>query len=133
MYVTDAWAGVHVSTNGGQTWFPSNEDITTRAGESGDAIPVFCLTIDPHNYDTLWVGTQNVRGIKVRRRRPHLGRNGQGKGTASSSTPVSPFVASPLLRAPPTSPGVPQASPTRRLRSPVGPGLGKGAAAESFL
>ncbi len=63
MYVTDAWAGVFVSTDGGQTWFPSNEGITTRAGESGDAIPVFCLTIDPHDYDTIWVGTQNVRGI----------------------------------------------------------------------
>ena len=63
MYVTDAWAGVHMSIDGGRTWFPSNEGITTRAGESGDAIPVFCLTIDPHNYDTIWVGTQNVRGI----------------------------------------------------------------------
>jgi photosystem II stability/assembly factor-like uncharacterized protein len=63
MYVTDAWAGVHMSTDSGQTWFPSNEGITTRAGESGDAIPVFCLTIDPHDYDTIWVGTQNVRGI----------------------------------------------------------------------
>jgi len=63
MYVTDAWAGVFMSTDGGQTWFPSNEGITTRAGESGDAIPVFCLTIDPHNYDIIWVGTQNVRGV----------------------------------------------------------------------
>ncbi|MFQ6100361.1 MAG: YCF48-related protein [Anaerolineae bacterium] len=63
MYVTDAWAGVFMSTDGGATWFPSNEGITTRAGESGDAIPVFCLTIDPHDYDTIWVGTQNVRGI----------------------------------------------------------------------
>ncbi|MBN1219618.1 MAG: hypothetical protein JXM69_11865 [Anaerolineae bacterium] len=63
MYVTDAWAGVFMTTDGGQTWFPSNEGITTRTGESGDAIPVFCLTIDPHNYDTIWIGTQNVRGI----------------------------------------------------------------------
>ena len=63
MYVTDAWAGVFMSTDGGQTWSPKNEGITTRTGESGDAIPVFCLTIDPHNYDTLWIGTQNVRGI----------------------------------------------------------------------
>ncbi|NIW88262.1 MAG: hypothetical protein GWN12_05615, partial [Thermoplasmata archaeon] len=52
-----------MSTDGGQTWFPSNEGITTRTGPSGDAIPVFCLTIDPHDYDTIWVGTQNVRGI----------------------------------------------------------------------
>jgi photosystem II stability/assembly factor-like uncharacterized protein len=63
MYVTDAWAGVFMSTDGGQTWFPSNEGITARAGESGDAIPIFCLTIDPHNYDIVWAGTQNVRGI----------------------------------------------------------------------
>jgi photosystem II stability/assembly factor-like uncharacterized protein len=63
MYVTDAWAGVFMSTDGGQTWFPSNEGITTRTGESGDAIPVFCLTIDPHDYDIIWVGTQNVRGV----------------------------------------------------------------------
>ncbi len=63
LYVTDAWAGVHISTDGGQTWFPSNSGITARAGELGDAIPVFCLTIDPHNYDTIWVGTQNVRGL----------------------------------------------------------------------
>ena len=63
MYVTDAWAGVFKSTDGGQTWFPANNGITTRTGESGDAIPVFCLTIDPHDYDTIWVGTQNVRGI----------------------------------------------------------------------
>jgi len=63
MYVTDAWAGVFISTDGGQTWYPSNRGITTRAGESGDAIPVFCLTIDPHDHDTIWIGTQNVRGI----------------------------------------------------------------------
>jgi photosystem II stability/assembly factor-like uncharacterized protein len=63
MYVTDAWAGVFISSNGGQTWYPSNEGITTRTGESGDAIPVFCLTIDPHDNDVIWIGTQNVRGI----------------------------------------------------------------------
>jgi len=63
MYVTDAWAGVFISVDGGQNWHPSNQGITTRAGDSGDAIPVFCLTIDPHDYDTIWIGTQNVRGI----------------------------------------------------------------------
>ena len=63
MYVTDAWAGVFISTDGGQTWHPSNQGINTRTGESGDAIPVFCLTIDPHDQDTIWIGTQNVRGI----------------------------------------------------------------------
>ena len=63
MYVTDAWSGVHKSTDGGATWRPTNEGITTRTGESGDAIPVFCLTIDPNNTDTIWIGTQNTRGI----------------------------------------------------------------------
>jgi photosystem II stability/assembly factor-like uncharacterized protein len=63
MYVTDAWAGVFISSNGGQTWYPSNQGISTRTGESGDAIPVFCLTIDPHDNDIIWIGTQNVRGI----------------------------------------------------------------------
>lgn len=63
MYVTDAWAGVFISTDSGQTWLPSNKGITTRTGGSGDAIPVFCLTIDPHDHDTIWIGTQNVRGI----------------------------------------------------------------------
>lgn len=63
MYVTDAWAGVFMSTDGGQTWAPANTGITTRTGQSGDAIPVFCLTIDPHNHDIIWAGTQDVRGI----------------------------------------------------------------------
>jgi photosystem II stability/assembly factor-like uncharacterized protein len=63
MYVTDAQAGVHMSTDCGQTWFPSNQGITTRTGTSGDLIPVFCLTIDPLDHDTIWVGTQGVRGI----------------------------------------------------------------------
>jgi len=63
MYVTDAWSGVHISTDGGETWEPSSEGITTRAGPSGDAIPVFSLTIDPHNSNVIWCGTQNRRGI----------------------------------------------------------------------
>lgn len=63
LYVTDSWSGVNISVDGGKTWFASNEGITTRAGPSGDAIPVFCLTIDPHNPKVIWVGTQNARGI----------------------------------------------------------------------
>ncbi len=63
MAVTDAWAGVFVSDDGGQTWLPSNEGITTRTGSSGDAIPVFCLTIDPNNHAIVWAGTQFRRGI----------------------------------------------------------------------
>lgn len=63
MLVTDAWAGTFMSTDGGTTWFPTNEGITTRTGPTGDAIPVFCVTIDPTDPDIVWVGTQNVRGI----------------------------------------------------------------------
>jgi len=63
MFVTDAWAGVFRSEDGGSTWHPVNEGITTRAGPSGDAIPIFCLTIDPHDPDIVWAGTQNLRGI----------------------------------------------------------------------
>jgi photosystem II stability/assembly factor-like uncharacterized protein len=63
LYVTDAYAGVFTSRDGGKTWEPTNFGIGTRAGPSGDAIPVFCLSIDPHDNDTIWIGTQNVRGI----------------------------------------------------------------------
>jgi photosystem II stability/assembly factor-like uncharacterized protein len=63
MYVTDAKAGVFKSTDGGKTWVPKNNGITTRLGTSSDEIPVFCLTIDPNNYDTIWVGTQWQRGF----------------------------------------------------------------------
>jgi photosystem II stability/assembly factor-like uncharacterized protein len=63
MYVTDAWAGVHMSKDAGQTWVPLNEGIELRTGPSGDAIPVFCLTIDPNNYDVIWIGMQNKRGV----------------------------------------------------------------------
>lgn len=63
MYVTDAWAGVHKSTDGGMTWFPLNNGIDARTGPSGDAIPVFCLTIDPNNHDTVWIGLQNLGAV----------------------------------------------------------------------
>ena len=63
MFVTDAWAGVFISANGGATWSPSNAGITTRVGATGDGIPVFSLTVDPNNPDTVWLGTQFQRGI----------------------------------------------------------------------
>jgi len=63
MYVTDQFTGIHKSTDGGLSWFPINEGIDARAGSSGDAIPTFCLTIDPNNYDIIWVGTLGFRGV----------------------------------------------------------------------
>ncbi len=63
MYVSDAFAGVFRSTNGGANWTPINDGISARSGESADAVPVFCLTIDPNNPDIVWIGTQGVRGV----------------------------------------------------------------------
>jgi photosystem II stability/assembly factor-like uncharacterized protein len=63
LLVTDANAGVFLSSDGGVTWAPSNEGITTRSGTTGDIIPIFCLTIDPTDPDRVWAGTQGIRGI----------------------------------------------------------------------
>ena len=63
MYVTDAFSGISKSTNGGMSWFSVNKGITSRTGSSGDAIPAFCLTIDPHDSQVLWAGTLNMRGV----------------------------------------------------------------------
>lgn len=63
LLVTDAFSGVFRSTNAGVDWTPANEGITTRTGASGDAIPVFCLSFDPSSARTLWIGTQNTRGV----------------------------------------------------------------------
>jgi len=63
MYVTDAFAGVFISEDGGNLWYPSNQGITDRIGFSQNAIPVFCLTIDPNNPDIIWVGTEFQGGL----------------------------------------------------------------------
>jgi hypothetical protein len=63
MYVTDAWSGVHMSSDGGQTWMNVNDGIDARTGPSGDAIPVFSLTIDPNDNDIIWIGLQDLTGI----------------------------------------------------------------------
>ena len=63
IFVTDSWAGVFISNDGGKNWLPSNEGILARTGSTGDAIPIFCLTIDPTHQNIIWAGTQNTRGI----------------------------------------------------------------------
>lgn len=63
LWVTDAFAGVHQSTDGGLTWIARNEGIDARSGMSGDAIPVFSLTIDPNNPDIIWAGVMGIRGL----------------------------------------------------------------------
>lgn len=63
MYVTDNFAGVAKSTDGGNTWREMNEGITARLGPSGDMIPAFCLTIDPKDRNVVWAGTSGGGGI----------------------------------------------------------------------
>ena len=63
IWVTDAFAGVHQSTDGGLTWNARNEGIDVRSGFSGDAIPVFSLTIDPINPNIIWAGVMGTRGL----------------------------------------------------------------------
>jgi photosystem II stability/assembly factor-like uncharacterized protein len=56
MYVTDAYAGVHKSIDGGHTWFPANTGIDEM--DMAGTIAIFSLTIDPHDFNTIWAGTQ---------------------------------------------------------------------------
>ncbi len=56
-YVTDAHGGVHVSFDNGYTWQASNTGISGQSGPTGDAIGVFCLTVDPNNPQVIWAGT----------------------------------------------------------------------------
>ncbi len=63
MYVTDAYAGAFKSTDGGATWSAINNGIQPYFGPSNDGIPIFSLTIDPNNPDTLWAGTQFTSNI----------------------------------------------------------------------
>lgn len=62
LYVTDNFAGVVVSTDGGATWRASNQGITVRAGPTGNAYPIFSLTVDPNNPNILWAGTNGAGG-----------------------------------------------------------------------
>lgn len=62
-YVTDAFAGVHLSTDNGRTWQPANNGIPPQVGHTGDSIPIFSLTVDPHNPQIVWAGTQTTGHI----------------------------------------------------------------------
>jgi photosystem II stability/assembly factor-like uncharacterized protein len=62
-YVTDAYSGVHFSTDGGLTWHPANTGIPPQAGATGDARPIFSLTVDAHDPDIVWAGTQGTGHI----------------------------------------------------------------------
>jgi photosystem II stability/assembly factor-like uncharacterized protein len=62
-YVTDGFAGVHISTDNGMTWQPSNTGIPPQIGPTGDGIPVFSLTVDPHNPQIVWAGTDRTGHI----------------------------------------------------------------------
>jgi photosystem II stability/assembly factor-like uncharacterized protein len=55
MYVTDAFTGFFKSMDGGANWFPINAGIETSPGAGTQA---FCVTIDPHDYNTIWGGLQ---------------------------------------------------------------------------
>lgn len=56
-YATDNYGGVHISQDNGITWHQGNEGIPPQSGPSGDAIPIFCLTVDPNDPQILWSGT----------------------------------------------------------------------------
>lgn len=63
IYITDALSGVHKSTDGGANWVQKNNGITSRNGDSNDAIPVFTVAIDQNAPTTIWAGTQYDSGI----------------------------------------------------------------------
>jgi photosystem II stability/assembly factor-like uncharacterized protein len=60
LFVTDQFAGVFKSIDGGLNWVPKNNGIKTVGPAN---IPVFCLTIDPHNPDIVWAGLSGERGM----------------------------------------------------------------------
>jgi len=55
MYVTDSGGGIFKSQNGGKSWVPINQGIESNP-DIGTL--VFCATIDPHDSNTIWIGTQ---------------------------------------------------------------------------
>ena len=63
LYVSDAFAGVHMSTDGGIFWRAMNNGIITRSGTSSDIIPVFSLTVDEKNPNIIWIGMQGMGAV----------------------------------------------------------------------
>lgn len=61
--VTDSFAGIHISYDGGLTWTESIDGIDARTGRSGDSVPVFVTTIDPNNPNRIWCGVKNAMGV----------------------------------------------------------------------
>gem|GEM_PF-926756 len=55
-YVTDAYMGFFISYDRGTTWQPNNEGIDRLEGTT--TVPVFSATVDPHNPNIIWIGTQ---------------------------------------------------------------------------
>jgi photosystem II stability/assembly factor-like uncharacterized protein len=62
-YVTDNFAGVNISTDNGYTWQPSNNGIPKQLGPTADWRPIFSLTVDPHNPQIIWAGTDSTGHI----------------------------------------------------------------------
>jgi photosystem II stability/assembly factor-like uncharacterized protein len=63
-YVTDNFAGIHMSTDRGLNWFPSTTGITVRSNFfAGDHIPIFCCTVDPIDPNIVWIGTNRIGRI----------------------------------------------------------------------
>jgi photosystem II stability/assembly factor-like uncharacterized protein len=56
-YTTDANSGVHISNDNGLTWEESNSGLPGQSGPTADAKGVFCLTVDPHDPQIIWIGT----------------------------------------------------------------------------
>jgi len=60
MFVTDNPSGVNKSIDGGKTWYACNKGIL---GDSYDEVPIFSLTIDPHQPNIIWAGFERMKGL----------------------------------------------------------------------
>jgi len=60
MYVTASPGGIFKSTDGGKSWFSVTAGIEPSPGHGAN---IFCATIDPHDYNTVWVGTQFIAHV----------------------------------------------------------------------